>query len=66
MAHVTVENGEDSGDGIVVVILDPDIIASTNTRNVSWTKVDATDSRMSPKLRALLENLRRALEEQRR
>ena len=63
MAYVTVENGEDSGDGIVVVIEDPTVLASPNMRAISWTRVSATDSRMSPRLRALIDNLKRALEE---
>ena len=66
MAHVTVENGEDSGDGIVVVIEDPSALASSNLRMVSWTKVNADGSRMSPRLRTVIENLRRALEERQR
>jgi len=63
MAHVTVENGEDSGDGIVVVLYDPEELASLNARMVSWTKVSAAGSRMNPRLRTVIENLRRALEE---
>jgi hypothetical protein len=63
MDHVTVENGEDSGDGIVVILLDPEPIAVGNIRTVSWTKVSASDSRANPRLRALLDNLKRALEE---
>ena len=66
MAYVTVENGEDSGDGIVVVLEDPEITASLNMRAVSWTKVSAAESRMNPRLSALIENLRRALEERQR
>jgi len=63
MDHVTVENGEDSGDGIVVSLLDPDITAAANMRAVSWTKVSADDGRVNPGLRALLDNLKRALDE---
>jgi hypothetical protein len=66
MDHVTVENGEDSGDGIVVVLQDPEELAATNLRAVSWTKVNDTGSRMNPRLRTVIENLKRALEERRR
>jgi hypothetical protein len=63
MDHVTVENGEDSGDGIVVTLYDPEPIAAANMRAISWTKVSADDSRVNPELRALLDNLKRALDE---
>lgn len=66
MAYVTVENGEDSGDGIVVVLEDPEITASLNVRMASWTKVSAAESRINPRLRAVIENLKRALEERQR
>lgn len=66
MAYVTVENGEDSGDGIVVVLEDPETLALTSTRTASWTKVSDAESRMSPGLRAAIKNLKRALEERQR
>jgi hypothetical protein len=63
---VTVENGEDSGDDIVVIIYDPEAFASSYPRIESWTKVNVADGKINPKLRALMDNLRRALEERRR
>ncbi len=66
MDHVTVENGEDSGDGIVITLYDPEVRASMNVQAGSWTTVKAAGSRMDPRLRALLENLKRAREERRR
>ena len=66
MAYVTVENGEDSGDGIVVVLQDPEAVAALNMGTVSWIKASNTESRMNPRLRAVIENLKRALEERQR
>ena len=66
LVPVTVENGEDSGDGIVVFLQDPEPIASSNIGVLSWTKVGAAESRANPRLRALLDALKRALEERRR
>ncbi len=66
MAYVTVENGEDSGDGIVVVLQDPDVVAALNMGTVSWIKASDAENRMNPRLQAVIENLKRALEERQR
>ncbi len=60
---VTVENGEDSGDGIVVILQDPEPTTPRAVSAVSWTKASAAGSRMSPRLRAILDALKRSLEE---
>jgi hypothetical protein len=56
---VTVENGEDSGDGIVVVIYDPSIRAQQLMGKAAWTASNPSRNRLDPKLRRLLENIRR-------
>jgi hypothetical protein len=66
MEYVTVENGEDSGDGIVVMLQDPEPITQLNTQTPSWIRVSAAKNQVDPRLRTLLENLRRALEERQR
>ncbi len=63
---VTVENGEDSGDGIVVILQDPEPTTQSSTQTASWIRVSTATSQVDPRLRALLENLRRALEERQR
>lgn len=66
MTPVTVENGEDSGDGIVVILQDPEPTTQSSAQTVSWIRVSDSKSQVDPRLRALLENLRRALEERQR
>jgi hypothetical protein len=64
LAWVTVENGEDSGDGIVVVLQDPVVLAKRGISWASWVKPASSKGSLNPALLEAIEKIRRALEEQ--
>jgi hypothetical protein len=63
IAWVTVENGEDSGDGIVVELDDPEVTLR-RTSGMTWIKPAVAKSRLDPALREAIEKIKRALEAQ--